>query len=713
MGTSEGKPRSAASVLAGAVNVFALLGWAVLLCAAFAYFMAPLPAHFYALAVVCELICASEVVQIMIGVLRGRLALGVILHYTRLLVLLAVLSLPAVAPSLAASLVYVAWAATEVFRYPMFLSNATMVRKLRYAVPVVTFPVGAVAEAWACYLALGHISNPLLYAAVWLVIPTNTLGGLAAFPGMLKKAVGEGTGKYQKLEEAKALEEANAQGVLFPKTKGKRSSMATGAAVWAAAAGAVDGDLAAAISRDAKAWRSKYSKHAVRCAEASAASTAAALAVADAGLQACYDQFEFVRDGAAVPLRKAMAAPDAGRKLSHAVVVGGGGAPLKALEVPFEGKTLRGAALAAQVKHWAAYGAMEPACADALCAVVARGDKWLDLRGKSFVVLGATSALGPLATLLACGATVLAVARPRTATWAKLIATARASAGKLVLPLHTPCADGAADVELAGAAGADLLVDTPEIAAWAEAAVAALKLPPPTVGIFVYLDGDLHARVSLACDAIVEKLTKAIGGVSLAYLQTPSIAYTIPAEAHADSEARYNASALAKLCFLPPNARPPSGAEGRHVHDGLVSMQGPNYALAKTMQLWRAALAYGRDGLLVSVNVAPPSRTASMTQGNKNAGTIAAFLDGAGHFAPNVVLDAETVAAVMAGLLVHDLMNPAFASRPKDHPWAPATRQAFHGGSFRMGVKPAAMGAFQLAAGKLLGKAKQPVPAQS
>ena len=42
------------------------------------------------------------------------------------------------------------------------------------------------------------ISNPLLYAAVWLVIPTNTprLG----FPGMLKAAVGEGTGKYQKLE---------------------------------------------------------------------------------------------------------------------------------------------------------------------------------------------------------------------------------------------------------------------------------------------------------------------------------------------------------------------------------------------------------------------------------------------------------------------------------------------------------------------------------
>ena len=58
----------------------------------------------------------------------------------------------------------------------MFLSNATIVRKLRYAVPVLTFPLGAVAEAWACWLALSSISNPLLYAAVWLVIPTNTLG---------------------------------------------------------------------------------------------------------------------------------------------------------------------------------------------------------------------------------------------------------------------------------------------------------------------------------------------------------------------------------------------------------------------------------------------------------------------------------------------------------------------------------------------------------
>ena len=45
-------------------------------------------------------------------------------------------------------------------------------------------------------------------------------------------------------------------------------------------------------------------------------------------------------------------------------------------------------------------------------------------------------------------------------------------------------------------------------------------------------------------------------------------------------------------------------------------LQGPNYALAKTMQMWRATLARARDSLLVSSNVAPAARTASMVAGN-------------------------------------------------------------------------------------------------
>ena len=45
----------------------------------------------------------------------------------------------------------------------------------------------------------------------------------------------------------------------------------------------------------------------------------------------------------------------------------------------------------------------------------------------------------------------------------------------------------------------------------------------------------------------------------------------------------------------------------QYVHDGLVPMQGPNYALAKSIQMWRGTLARFRDGLRVSSNTAPPA----------------------------------------------------------------------------------------------------------
>ena len=63
-----------------------------------------------------------------------------------------------------------------------------------------------------------------------------------------------------------------------------------------------------------------------------------------------------------------------------------------------------------------------------------------------------------------------------------------------------------------------------------------------------------------------------------------------------------------------PSARAPviddAGAE-RHVIDGLSLLQGPNYALAKTLQHWRAVVARA-DGAVVSANMAPPARTESM-----------------------------------------------------------------------------------------------------
>ena len=51
-----------------------------------------------------------------------------------------------------------------------------------------------------------------------------------------------------------------------------------------------------------------------------------------------------------------------------------------------------------------------------------------------------------------------------------------------------------------------------------------------------------------------------------------------------------------------------AAGETLHVCDALVSPQGPNYALAKRLQHWRAMLA--RDaGCIVSSNIAPSTST--------------------------------------------------------------------------------------------------------
>ena len=49
------------------------------------------------------------------------------------------------------------------------------------------------------------------------------------------------------------------------------------------------------------------------------------------------------------------------------------------------------------------------------------------------------------------------------------------------------------------------------------------------------------------------------------------------------------------------------------INDSVVLQQGPNYLLAKRLQRWRAT-AYRADGGLVSLKVAPPTRTRSVVK---------------------------------------------------------------------------------------------------
>merc|ERR1712241_1080995 len=84
-----------------------------------------------------------------------------------------------------------------------------------------------------------------------------------------------------------------------------------------------------------------------------------------------------------------------------------------------------------------------------------------------FVMLGAASAIGPYECLLKMGATVVGIdlnQRPRT--WERLVNLARRSAGTLFLPASKPQSELRDDEALFSAAGANLITQAPELAAW-------------------------------------------------------------------------------------------------------------------------------------------------------------------------------------------------------------------------------------------------------
>ena len=128
----------------------------------------------------------------LLGSLRGNVLLGIGLHYTRLFVCLAVFPrLPADDATIYA--VLLAWSLTEVARYPFYIAPSPATSALRYACPVLTFPVGAGAEAYACYLLLPPLeaeaaAPAALRWAAMAQIGVNSLGGLWAYPPMVRKA---------------------------------------------------------------------------------------------------------------------------------------------------------------------------------------------------------------------------------------------------------------------------------------------------------------------------------------------------------------------------------------------------------------------------------------------------------------------------------------------------------------------------------------------
>jgi len=381
-----------------------------------------------------------------------------------------------------------------------------------------------------------------------------------------------------------------------------------------------------------------------------------------------------------------LAAP-ARRRFVTATVHGTGEAE-REFSLPYHGERLRGDALARKLDAWVTAGIIEPTCADAIRAVAAHPE-WLSLPGRTVAVLGAGAEIGPLPVLLGWGARVAGVDLPQPALWDRVLRTAHGSGGTLLVPVAAPAgtAGGARDAggeTVPERSGLDLAGDVPAAADW----LAGLD-GPLVLGNYVYADGAANVRVSVAVDALTVRLQAARDDLALAFLATPTDVFAVSADAVAQSVRAYaSRSRGAKLAGRP--LRTLSGGRllrraylpgaGPGINDSLVAQQGPNYALAKRLQRWRACLA--RDGgATVSLNVAPPTRTKSVVQNR----VLAAAYAGAHRFGVEV-FEPATTRVLMAALLVHDLHTgggPAHA-----HPWQDEAYSAAPGGLWRIAYAP-------------------------
>jgi hypothetical protein len=488
-------------------------------------------------------------------------------------------------------------------------------------------------------------------------------------------------------------------GVEFPESPdGRRSTSALGRSVVADALRPVDPDGAAAAEHEHD-WRRGYLRHFRRLIEAGLPSPDAALSVAREGLSSLYRQMRLVAaDQPETSLEDVIKRPPAG-PAPTTVTVAGEAEPERELVIPYRDQQLRGDALFRQLDAWVERGIIEPSCAEAVRAVAAHPE-WLALPGQTVVVLGAGAEVGPLPALLSWGAHLIGVDLPSAPLWERVLKTARQGAGTLEVPITAGAAKTSEVTGLAGEAGAglaqraglDLAADLPTVADW----LATIE-GPLVLGNYVYADGAANVRVASAVDALTVRLQANRPDLALAFLATPTDVFAVPPEAVEESRRRFATRPMsAKLARTATGGRlfreayPPAGsggltaggpgADSPGINDSFIAQQGPNYALAKRLQRWRATTAR-HDGAKVSLNVAPPTKTRSVT---KNRALAAAY-EGAPRFGVEAFAPATT-RALMAALLVHDLC--AGGSVARAHPWQDEAHAAAHGGLWRIPYAP-------------------------
>ena len=478
-----------------------------------------------------------------------------------------------------------------------------------------------------------------------------------------------------------------AAGVLFPESgEGKRSSTDAGKTVLAEAVRRTDEQAAEAILAQ-RNWREHYPAHLVHQEVLAARGASAANNIAADGLKAVHSTFEFARDRVVLPLREAMdqlAEP----RLQTATVRGKSQFAGPSLQIPYRGERLSGDKLLWQLDEWCNRGIVEPSHAEAIRSVM-RNTEWLDLSQHTFILLGAAAELGPLAFLAAHRANIVAVDLGRPPVWTRVLELVGRSPCVLHLPTRKPHGSEMSDRELAQHAGADLLQETPELGAWLENFES-----PSAVGCYAYLDGKDHVCVAAAMDALVQRLHAKGSSAAFACLPSATDAFAVPEEAARFAHERYRGHGAVDLwrasvrrmtrerLYAPNIPEWVTSPTGRRygIYDGLVVRQGPNYALAKRIQKWRAVAARAA-GHRASANVAPPSLTGSVLSNR----AFAAAYAGARHYGVEIFAP-ETANALMGVLLVYDLCSESSVANPDTaltNPLELFMSGANHGGLWR------------------------------
>jgi hypothetical protein len=473
---------------------------------------------------------------------------------------------------------------------------------------------------------------------------------------------------------------------------GERSTTRANKAICSAALADV-APLAAQAVRDEVNWRKRYPRHLRALTETSIAAPDHALKVAAAGLAAAWEQFEFIRDGQALTFAEALRRPGLGA-LTSVELRGQGPQAIEPWHLPYRGRQLRGDELRAQLARWEQAGIIESSHTRALIRVIEHPE-WFDLSDHTLVLLGAASEAGPLAALAHWRANIVAVDLPNPAHWERITQLIAQGNARLIAPVSQPVPAGTPPRQWVDLAGANLLTQTPEIAAW----LRSLDRPLDIAAI-AYLDGEQHLRVSLAMDGIIASISAARPETTLMYLATPAEIFAVDEETARAAMRRITehsvpqriaAAALRALSggrMLQPHvADLNTGSNGKRygIVDGIVIEQGPNYALAKRLQQWRAISARAA-GQRVAINVTPSTLTRSVI---KNPALKAGY-DGADRFGIEI-FEPATTSALMAALWVHDLRchdcaaNPAY---PLANPLDLLVEGANHGGLWRTGFLP-------------------------